>query len=76
MTIRVFKISHKLKAFCFPLFVLGWLFLDSSTSMFVNARARVYRVPDAKMSKKGKLSEKVEIKEEQGTLWTSSVFFI
>ncbi|XP_059549190.1 DNA repair endonuclease XPF isoform X1 [Myotis daubentonii] len=45
----------------------GWLFLDSSTSMFVNARARVYRVPDAKMSKKGKMSEKVEIKEEQET---------
>ncbi|KAK1344825.1 hypothetical protein QTO34_013527 [Cnephaeus nilssonii] len=44
----------------------GWLFLDSSTSMFVNARARVYRVPDAKMSKKGKMSEKMEIKEEQG----------
>lgn len=43
----------------------GWLFLDSSTSMFVNARARVYRVPDAKISKKGKTSEKVEIKEEQ-----------
>ncbi|XP_016051705.1 PREDICTED: DNA repair endonuclease XPF [Miniopterus natalensis] len=45
----------------------GWLFLDSSTSMFVNARARVYRVPDAKMSKKGKITEKVEIKEEQET---------
>ncbi|KAJ8284003.1 hypothetical protein COCON_G00028530 [Conger conger] len=26
----------------------GWLFLDSSTSMFVNARTRVYRVPEAK----------------------------
>ncbi|KAM5329992.1 DNA repair endonuclease XPF [Glossophaga mutica] len=45
----------------------GWLFLDSSTSLFVNARARVYRVPDAKMSKKGKVSGKVEIKEEQET---------
>ncbi|KAM8778688.1 DNA repair endonuclease XPF [Rhynchonycteris naso] len=45
----------------------GWLFLDSSTSMFVNARARVYRVPDAKMSKKGKIPEKAEIKEEQET---------
>ncbi|KAM7148941.1 DNA repair endonuclease XPF [Molossus nigricans] len=45
----------------------GWLFLDSSTSMFINARARVYRVPDAKMSKKGKMTEKVEIKEEQET---------
>ncbi|KAB0394992.1 hypothetical protein E2I00_007502, partial [Balaenoptera physalus] len=45
----------------------GWLFLDSSTSMFVNARARVYHVPDAKMSKKDKLPEKLEIKEEQET---------
>uniref|UniRef100_A0AAA9SBB1 DNA repair endonuclease XPF n=1 Tax=Bos taurus TaxID=9913 RepID=A0AAA9SBB1_BOVIN len=44
----------------------GWLFLDSSTSMFVNARARVYHVPDAKMSKKSRLPEKLEIKEEQG----------
>ncbi|XP_008072787.1 DNA repair endonuclease XPF isoform X2 [Carlito syrichta] len=44
----------------------GWLFLDSSTSMFVNARARVYRVPDVKISKKVKMSEKMEIKEEQG----------
>ncbi|XP_028990797.1 DNA repair endonuclease XPF [Betta splendens] len=26
----------------------GWLFLDSSTSMFVNARARVYRIPENK----------------------------
>ncbi|KAJ8363860.1 hypothetical protein SKAU_G00126910 [Synaphobranchus kaupii] len=26
----------------------GWLFLDSSTSMFVNARTRVYKVPEAK----------------------------
>ncbi|XP_035261096.1 DNA repair endonuclease XPF [Anguilla anguilla] len=26
----------------------GWLFLDSSTSMFINARTRVYRVPEAK----------------------------
>uniref|UniRef100_A0A8B9YUH0 DNA repair endonuclease XPF n=1 Tax=Bos mutus grunniens TaxID=30521 RepID=A0A8B9YUH0_BOSMU len=45
----------------------GWLFLDSSTSMFVNARARVYHVPDAKMSKKSRLPEKLEIKEEQET---------
>ncbi|XP_027973309.1 DNA repair endonuclease XPF isoform X2 [Eumetopias jubatus] len=44
----------------------GWLFLDSSTSMFVNARARVYHLPDAKMNKKGKMSEKMEMKEEQG----------
>nr|XP_040032450.1 DNA repair endonuclease XPF isoform X1 [Gasterosteus aculeatus aculeatus] len=26
----------------------GWLFLDSSTSMFMNARARVYRIPESK----------------------------
>ncbi|XP_026171997.1 DNA repair endonuclease XPF [Mastacembelus armatus] len=26
----------------------GWLFLDSSTSMFVNARSRVYRIPESK----------------------------
>ncbi|XP_003417763.2 DNA repair endonuclease XPF isoform X1 [Loxodonta africana] len=45
----------------------GWLFLDSSTSMFVNARARVYHVPDAKMSKKSQMSEKMEIKEGQDT---------
>ncbi|KAM6155601.1 DNA repair endonuclease XPF [Rhynchocyon petersi] len=45
----------------------GWLFLDSSTSMFVNARARVYHIPDAKMSKKCKLSEKTEVKEGQET---------
>ncbi|KAM6165996.1 DNA repair endonuclease XPF [Erethizon dorsatum] len=45
----------------------GWLFLDSSTSMFVNARARVYHIPDAKMSKKSKMSEKMEIKEGQET---------
>lgn len=63
---RVLKINW---FFFFQLFTLGWLFLDSSTSMFVNARARVYRVPDAKISKKGKMSEKVEIKEEQGILW-------
>ncbi|XP_007950002.1 DNA repair endonuclease XPF [Orycteropus afer afer] len=43
----------------------GWLFLDSSTSMFLNARSRVYHVPDAKMNKKTKMSEKTEIKEGQ-----------
>ncbi|XP_068161430.1 DNA repair endonuclease XPF [Antennarius striatus] len=31
----------------------GWLFLDSSTSMFVNARARVYRIPESKKKLKG-----------------------
>ncbi|XP_076856443.1 DNA repair endonuclease XPF [Brachyhypopomus gauderio] len=33
----------------------GWLFLDSSTSMFVNARSRVYRIPESK--KKLKVDE-------------------
>ncbi|XP_003802775.1 DNA repair endonuclease XPF [Otolemur garnettii] len=45
----------------------GWLFLDSSTSMFINARARVYHVPDAKINIKGKISEKMEVKEGQET---------
>ncbi|KAL2078172.1 hypothetical protein ACEWY4_025857 [Coilia grayii] len=30
----------------------GWLFLDSSTSMFVNARQRVYTVPESKKKQK------------------------
>ncbi|XP_067100525.1 DNA repair endonuclease XPF isoform X1 [Osmerus mordax] len=30
----------------------GWLFLDSSTSMFVNARTRVYRIPENKKKMK------------------------
>ncbi|NWH73578.1 XPF endonuclease, partial [Piaya cayana] len=42
----------------------GWLFLDSSTSMFVNARARVYRVADEKLNRKGKVSEKSDVKKE------------
>ncbi|KAM7091278.1 DNA repair endonuclease XPF isoform 2-T2 [Ciconia maguari] len=44
----------------------GWLFLDSSTSMFVNARARVYRIADEKLNQKGKLSEKSDVKKENG----------
>ncbi|XP_053367000.1 DNA repair endonuclease XPF [Clarias gariepinus] len=36
----------------------GWLFLDSSTSMFVNARSRVYRIPEPK--KKLKVGESEE----------------
>ncbi|XP_029432485.1 DNA repair endonuclease XPF isoform X2 [Rhinatrema bivittatum] len=43
----------------------GWLFLDSSTSMFVHARARVYRIPGSKMDKKSKTSDKMELKEKQ-----------
>lgn len=35
----------------------GWLFLDSSTSMFVHARGRVYSVPDSKSAKKSKTTE-------------------
>uniref|UniRef100_A0A1A8PCK4 DNA repair endonuclease XPF n=1 Tax=Nothobranchius rachovii TaxID=451742 RepID=A0A1A8PCK4_9TELE len=36
----------------------GWLFLDSSTSMFVNARSRVYRFPENR--KKLKAGEEAE----------------
>jgi len=46
---------------------LGWLFLDSSTSMFVNARARVYRTADEKLNQKGKVSENRDVKKENGT---------
>ncbi|OPJ79432.1 DNA repair endonuclease XPF [Patagioenas fasciata monilis] len=42
----------------------GWLFLDSSTSMFVNARARVYRIADEKLNQKGKVPEKSDAKKE------------
>ncbi|NXG53984.1 XPF endonuclease, partial [Psilopogon haemacephalus] len=42
----------------------GWLFLDSSTSMFVNARARVYRIAEDKPNQKGKASEKSNVKKE------------
>ncbi|NXU53031.1 XPF endonuclease, partial [Turnix velox] len=42
----------------------GWLFLDSSTSMFVNARARVYRIADEKLNQKGKVSEKSDAKKD------------
>ncbi|XP_031218889.1 DNA repair endonuclease XPF isoform X1 [Mastomys coucha] len=45
----------------------GWLFLDASTSMFMNARSRVYRVPDVKLSKKAKTSEKMASPEGQET---------
>ncbi|OCT64062.1 excision repair cross-complementation group 4 L homeolog isoform X1 [Xenopus laevis] len=38
----------------------GWLFLDSSTSMFVHARARVFHVPDSKAIKKSKQSDPKE----------------
>ncbi|XP_071426900.1 DNA repair endonuclease XPF isoform X2 [Pithys albifrons albifrons] len=44
----------------------GWLFLDASTSMFVNARARVYRIAEEKPHQKGKVSEKRDVKKETG----------
>ncbi|NXA37498.1 XPF endonuclease, partial [Eudromia elegans] len=42
----------------------GWLFLDSSTSMFVNARARVYRTADDGLNKKRKVSENNDARKE------------
>ncbi|KAM9424119.1 DNA repair endonuclease XPF [Pholidichthys leucotaenia] len=49
----------------------GWLFLDSSTSMFVNARSRVYRIPESKKklrvgaeAEKQKSSSSSEVKRE------------
>lgn len=42
--------------------------------MFVNARARVYRVPDAKLNKKAKLSEKMANAEAQGQVSNASLF--
>ncbi|XP_072229597.1 DNA repair endonuclease XPF [Leuresthes tenuis] len=49
----------------------GWLFLDSSTSMFVNARSRVYRIPESKKklrvgaeAEKQKSSSASEVKRE------------
>ncbi|NWJ01581.1 XPF endonuclease, partial [Crypturellus undulatus] len=42
----------------------GWLFLDSSTSMFVNARARVYRTADDSLNEKRKVSENNDGKKE------------
>ncbi|XP_070845942.1 DNA repair endonuclease XPF [Chaetodon trifascialis] len=49
----------------------GWLFLDSSTSMFVNARARVYRIPESKKklkvgaeAQKQNSSSALEVKRE------------
>ncbi|XP_054454960.1 DNA repair endonuclease XPF [Anoplopoma fimbria] len=49
----------------------GWLFLDSSTSMFMNARGRVYRIPESKKklkvgaeAEKQKPSSALEVKRE------------
>lgn len=44
--------------------------------MFVNARARVYRVPDVKLSKKTKTSEKMAGPEEQGQALHMSLFTV
>uniref|UniRef100_A0A3P8RP92 DNA repair endonuclease XPF n=1 Tax=Amphiprion percula TaxID=161767 RepID=A0A3P8RP92_AMPPE len=41
----------------------GWLFLDSSTSMFVNARSRVYRFPESKK----KLRVRAEAEKQKPT---------
>ncbi|XP_042363987.1 LOW QUALITY PROTEIN: DNA repair endonuclease XPF [Plectropomus leopardus] len=49
----------------------GWLFLDSSTSMFMNARGRVYRIPESRKklkvgaeAEKQKPSAASEVKRE------------
>ncbi|XP_035515235.1 DNA repair endonuclease XPF [Morone saxatilis] len=49
----------------------GWLFLDSSTSMFVNARGRVYHIPESKKklkvgaeAEKPKSSPALEVKRQ------------
>ncbi|NWI18717.1 XPF endonuclease, partial [Crypturellus soui] len=42
----------------------GWLFLDSSTSMFVNARARVYRTADDSLNEKKRVSGNNDAKKE------------
>ncbi|KAM4698050.1 DNA repair endonuclease XPF [Rhinophrynus dorsalis] len=44
----------------------GWLFLDSSTSMFVHARARVYHIPDPKAVKKPKTAESKDKQAQDG----------
>uniref|UniRef100_H9G7T2 DNA repair endonuclease XPF n=1 Tax=Anolis carolinensis TaxID=28377 RepID=H9G7T2_ANOCA len=43
----------------------GWLFLDSSTSMFLNARSRVYCLPKGKGNKKRKASDQTDVMEER-----------
>uniref|UniRef100_A0A8B9ID12 DNA repair endonuclease XPF n=1 Tax=Anser brachyrhynchus TaxID=132585 RepID=A0A8B9ID12_9AVES len=44
----------------------GWMFLDSSTSMFVNSRARIYRIAHEKLNQKGKVSGNNNVKKENG----------
>lgn len=45
----------------------GWLFLDSSTSMFINARSRVYRIQESK--KKLKVGETDQKQSSLGTIF-------
>uniref|UniRef100_A0A8B9KFS5 DNA repair endonuclease XPF n=1 Tax=Astyanax mexicanus TaxID=7994 RepID=A0A8B9KFS5_ASTMX len=48
----------------------GWLFLDSSTSMFVNARSRVYRIPESKKKLKvGEVDQKTKLVLEKNPKW-------
>uniref|UniRef100_A0A8C1BHW7 DNA repair endonuclease XPF n=2 Tax=Cyprinus carpio TaxID=7962 RepID=A0A8C1BHW7_CYPCA len=48
----------------------GWLFLDSSTSMFVNARSRVYRIQESKKKLKvGETDQKQSLVLEQNPKW-------
>lgn len=47
----------------------GWLFLDSSTSMFMNARGRVYRIPESKKKLKvGAEADKQKCSSASGEL--------
>uniref|UniRef100_A0A8C6XRB8 DNA repair endonuclease XPF n=1 Tax=Naja naja TaxID=35670 RepID=A0A8C6XRB8_NAJNA len=59
------QLGSKTKSLCRKSFGQnsGWLFLDSSTSMFLNARSRVYRLPEDNASKKKKGLEKTDVKE-------------
>uniref|UniRef100_A0A671V404 DNA repair endonuclease XPF n=1 Tax=Sparus aurata TaxID=8175 RepID=A0A671V404_SPAAU len=47
----------------------GWLFLDSSTSMFVNARSRVYHIPENKKKLKVGAEVKRELVLEKSPKW-------
>ena len=44
--------------------------------MFVNARARVYRVPDVRLNKKTKTSETMASPEGQGQAIRASLFTV
>uniref|UniRef100_A0A8C2YYG1 Excision repair cross-complementation group 4 n=1 Tax=Cyclopterus lumpus TaxID=8103 RepID=A0A8C2YYG1_CYCLU len=47
----------------------GWLFLDSSTSMFMNARGRVYCIPESKKKLKVGAEVKRELVLEKSPKW-------